>query len=345
MNIEETDEILEAFGLAAATIEPFGNGLVNRTWKVLSPKGNYILQKINDSIFKKPQYIANNIGLIASYLRKNHPDYFFVSPVNTVDGKAIFYREKKGWFRLMPFVEGSLTFDVVDSTKQAYEAARQFGRFTRMLSGFDTGKLKVTVPGFHDLHLRYRQFLKAVHNGSQQKIKESKDLISALIEQKLIVDEYRNLIRNSKFRLRVTHHDTKISNVLFDQDNRGMCVIDLDTVMPGYFLSDVGDMMRTYLSPVGEEETDLEKITIRNEFYEAIVEGYSSEMGEDLTEVEKKSFLFAGKFMIYMQALRFLTDHLNNDIYYGSKYEGHNLIRARNQATLLKHLSRLKAIA
>jgi hypothetical protein len=126
--------------------------------------------------------------------------------------------------------------------------------------------------------------------------------------------------------------------VLFDKNNKGLCVIDLDTVMPGYFISDVGDMMRTYLSPVSEEEKEFEKIIVRNDFFEAIIEGYGGEMNDELTTVEKDYFLFSGKFMIYMQALRFLTDYLNNDIYYGAKYEGHNLIRAKNQLTLLQRI-------
>src|SRR5206468_9716554 len=132
---------------------------------------------------------------------------------------------------------------------------------------------------------------------------------------------------NPLFRQRVTHHDTKISNVLFNEQDKAVCVIDLDTVMPGYFISDVGDMMRTYLSPTSEEEKDFAKINVREEFFEAIVTAYLSEMKGQLTEIEKSHFIYAGKFMIYMQAIRFLTDHLNNDLYYGARYEGHNLIR------------------
>lgn len=136
--------------------------------------------------------------------------------------------------------------------------------------------------------------------------------------------------------LRVIHHDSKINNVLFDRKNNGLCVIDLDTDMPGYFISDVGDMMRTYLSPVDEEEQDLSKIEIREDFFKAIVEGYFEEMGATLSKVEKELFVYAGKFLIYTQAIRFLTDYLNNDSYYGEKYDGHNLTRATNQMLLLE---------
>ncbi|MEZ5027700.1 MAG: hypothetical protein R2765_02815 [Ferruginibacter sp.] len=125
---------------------------------------------------------------------------------------------------------------------------------------------------------------------------------------------------------------------MFDEAGKGLCVIDLDTVMPGYFISDVGDMMRTYLSPVSEEEKDFRKINIRDDFYEAIVKGYYRQMKDELTQTEKKYFFYSGTFMIYMQAIRFLTDYLNNDIYYGAKYPGHNLVRAGNQAVLLQRL-------
>lgn len=331
-------KILRAFNIEGAEVKTFGNGLINRTWKVYAPGGNYILQRINDNVFKQPKDIAYNIRLIADHLQKNHSDYFFIAPVLTNNNDDLVFCREEGWFRLMPFVENSRTFDVVQTPDEAYEAAKQFGRFTKLLSGFDARQLKITIPQFHDLELRYQQFLDAVCNGNPERIKESQTIISELLQHKSIVDEYKNIVRNAQFKLRVTHHDTKISNVLFDQNNRGLCVIDLDTVMPGYFISDVGDMMRTYLSPVSEEEIDFEKVIVRNEFYKAIVEGYNDEMKDELTEVEKNYFLFAGKFMIYMQALRFLTDHLNNDAYYGAKYERHNLVRAENQLVLLRRL-------
>jgi Ser/Thr protein kinase RdoA (MazF antagonist) len=153
-----------------------------------------------------------------------------------------------------------------------------------------------------------------------------------------IVTEYRRIQNDPQFKLRVTHHDTKISNVLFDQWGKGLCVIDLDTVMPGYFISDVGDMMRTYLSPVSEEEKDFTRIQVRDEFYKAIVRGYYTQMKDELTSAEKNHFFYAGQFMIYMQALRFLTDHINEDVYYGARYPGQNLVRAGNQLRLLECL-------
>jgi Ser/Thr protein kinase RdoA (MazF antagonist) len=207
-----------------------------------------------------------------------------------------------------------------------------------LLRGININQLKITIPFFHDLSFRYQQFLTAIDNGNKQRIKESGDLIKRLIKHASITADFEHVNTSPEFRLRVTHHDTKISNVLFNAEEKGMCVIDLDTVMHGYFISDVGDMMRTYLSPANEEEKDFSAIEIREDFYKAIVEGYYNEMEDELTETEKKYFFYAGKFMIYMQAMRFLTDHLNDDEYYGVKYPGHNLVRANNQAVLLQRL-------
>jgi thiamine kinase-like enzyme len=155
------------------------------------------------------------------------------------------------------------------------------------------------------------------------------------------VDVYVSLKADPGFQLRVTHHDTKISNVLFDDRDRGLCVIDLDTVMPGYFISDVGDMIRTYVSPASEEEVDLSAVVVRREFYQAIYDGYMGEMEDVLSGVERGQFGYSGLFLVYMQALRFLTDHLNGDVYYGARYRGHNLNRAANQAALLRRLMEL----
>jgi len=239
---------------------------------------------------------------------------------------------------LIPFVKNSHTIDTVEQPRQAFEAAKKFGEFTRLLAGFPVQHLQITLPDFHNLSLRYKQFCKALQTGNAARLQESKECIRFIEDHKYVVDIYENILHNPSFKVRVTHHDTKISNVLFDHENKGLCVIDLDTVMPGYFISDVGDMMRTYLSPVNEEEKDFSKIEIREEYFKSIWDGYMGEMKDELNEEEKKHFIYGGKFMIYMQAIRFLTDYLNNDIYYGAKYEDQNFVRAGNQITLYNKL-------
>ena len=329
--------VLSEYGLESdlVSIKEYGTGLINRTWKVSSGQQSFILQRINDQVFTSPESISWNLALIADYLKEHAPEYLFIAPIPTKEGKLMVHLEGEGYFRLLPFVAESYTKNVVATTRQAYQAAAGFGKFTRLLSGFNAKKLKPTIPHFHDLSLRYREFLNAVSKGNRKRIAETQDLIHELNAHSGIVSRYEDLISDPGFRLRVTHHDTKISNILFDVNDQAICVIDLDTTMPGYFISDLGDMMRTYLSPVDEEEVEFGKIEIRKEFYEAVVQGYADEMGEVLTPAETMSFGFAGRLMMYMQALRFMTDYLNDDIYYGARYEKHNLVRARNQAILL----------
>ncbi|MBS1744712.1 MAG: aminoglycoside phosphotransferase family protein [Bacteroidetes bacterium] len=332
-------EVLQAFDLNTTTsIVSFGHGLINNTWKVEDGEDSFIVQKINTSIFKQPEFISDNIKAIADYLAEHNPEYFFCTPVSTINGKGIFQASDGSCYRVYPFINRSHTVNVPQNSEEACEAAAMFGRLTKMLRDFPVNTLKITLPDFHNLSLRYKDFINAIQNGNADRINKSSSEISFLKQQKHIVDEYEKMIASPDFKLRVTHHDTKINNVLLDDNGKGICVIDLDTLMPGYFISDVGDMMRTYISPANEEEKDFSKILMREEYFTAIAQGYLSEMIDELSDAEINFFVFSGKFMIYMQALRFLTDYINNDIYYGRKYEDHNFIRASNQIYLLKLL-------
>jgi len=333
------DTILEPFAIniRRRQIAPLSGGLINRTWKISDGPDQYILQRINDAVFKEPEKIDENISRISEYLETHHPGYFFVAPLHDRLGQSLAHHPD-GYFRLMPFVKDSITIDTVTNPEQAYEAAKQFGLFTKLLSGFDAQTLHTTIPDFHNLSLRYAQFQKSLSYGNRERIAETRAVIDTLEEYQWIVNDFEAIKKNSGFSVRVTHHDTKISNVLFDQKGNGICVIDLDTVMPGYFISDVGDMIRTYVSPANEEERSFERISVRVEVFESLIRGYLEFMGDELTGTEKEYIHYSGMFMTYMQALRFLTDYLNNDVYYGSRYDGHNRVRAMNQVHLLNAL-------
>jgi Ser/Thr protein kinase RdoA (MazF antagonist) len=334
------DQALSAYNLDTSEleIEKIHNGLINSTWCIKNSHNYFILQKINHEVFKNPEAIESNIRLIAAYLLKHDPQYLFVAPLRTKSDEGMVEIHGNGYFRLIPFVQESCTITTVEKPQQAFEAARKFGEFTKLLSKFPVQKLQFTIPDFHNLSLRYQQFKEALNTKNKFRLQQSTGLIQFMEDNKNVVNVYENILHNPSFKLRVTHHDTKISNVLFDKENKGLCVIDLDTVMPGYFISDVGDMMRTYLSPVNEEEKDFSKIEVREEYFKSIWDGYMGQMKDELNEEEKRHFIYAGKFMIYMQAIRFLTDYLNNDIYYGSKYEGQNFVRAGNQIALFNKL-------
>lgn len=336
------ESALVEFGIQAnlCRIEPLVSGLINRTWKVKCGKDTFILQQINDNIFKHPFKIADNIKRINIYLNRHNPDYLFVSPLESLAKMELVHLENEGYFRLFPFIVGSHTINVVSSPEQAFEAAFQFGRFTHLLSGFDAGSLNTTIPDFHNLSLRYAQYENSLRTGNPNRIKTAKHLIDELKTYTSILTVFEKIQIDPHIKKRVMHHDTKISNVLFNDSEKGIAVIDLDTVMPGYFISDVGDMMRTYLSPANEEEKDFSKIEIRDDYFRAIVRGYLSNMGDELTEAEQELILYSGQFIIYMQAIRFLADYFNNDTYYGVTYEDNNLVRAGNQITLLKELNK-----
>lgn len=336
--------VLSFFGIESAEIavKPVGSGLIHQTYKLVLPHHSFILQQINQSVFTEPQVLAGNIRIIADHLAGRHPGYRFISPIRSPSGEDI-YCGDRGCYRLFPFVEGTHSIDRVENPAQAREAAIQFGRFSRLLSGLDPRLLQPSIPHFHNLSLRYRQFLESIHTGDAARVGAEEDLLRNLQRHEAIVDQYEAITRNPHFHLRIMHHDCKISNILFDDQEKGICVIDLDTVMPGYFFSDLGDMLRTYLCPVTEEEQDMEKIEVREEVYRAVIEGYHSEMKHVLTREEQAAFFYSGKCMIFMQALRFLTDHFLLDRYYGARYEGHNYYRALNQySLLLRYLEREK---
>ena len=319
------------------SVKSFGDGLINHTWKIISAGREFLLQKINQQVFHRPIDIMENCHRLSDYFLRNYPGYLFVSPLTNNNKQNYVVDAENNYYRLFPFVKNSYSCNEVLKTQLAYEAAKQFGKFTRLLSKFDPSSLHITVPDFHNLTLRQSQFESALQRGNRKRIEESRETISFLATQTDLVETFEKIKLNPEFKLRVIHHDAKINNVLFDIGNdTGLCVIDLDTVMTGYYISDVGDMLRTYLSPVSEEESDFSRISIREEFFQQIVNGYLEEMKSELSLFEIQYFLYAGKFAIYMQAIRFLTDYLNNDLYYSIKYPDHNLRRANNQSVLLK---------
>jgi len=224
--------IFNEFGIEPnAAVKPFGSGLINNTWLIGEREKEFILQRINQNIFKTPLDIATNIHLVCDHFKNQHPSYLFPCPRKTIAGDNMAFIENEGYFRIFPFIKNSHTVDVVSSPSQAYEAAKQFGRFTNLLSGFPVDKLKITLPDFHNLPLRYSQFETAIKEGDKERIKQSAAMISFMKDQQEVVSISEQIRNNPAFKKRVTHHDSKINNVLFDDNNKGLCVVDLDTVM------------------------------------------------------------------------------------------------------------------
>ncbi|QEC53408.1 phosphotransferase family enzyme [Anseongella ginsenosidimutans] len=339
------NQVLDGFGLEDASWEcvEFGSGHINNTYRLTRKQTgeNLLLQRINHFVFKEPEAIAGNMRIAADHLEATDPDYLFLNAVKTKEGKDLWYDEEGFPWRILPFIDNAYSMDEVGEAGQARSAARQFAILTRKLAGLDASLLKPTIPDFHNLELRYRQFREALETAGENRKKEASGEIGQCSNRAHLAEEYSRLIVHPGCKLRIMHHDTKINNVLFDvESGEAKCPIDLDTLMPGYIFSDLGDMVRTYVSPVSEEETDLSKVAVRDEFYEALYDGYLSEMAAELSDFEKQHLSFSGKMLLYMQALRFLTDYLQGDVYYKIHYPGQNLDRSRNQLKLLLELEK-----
>ena len=330
--------IFDQYGWVNATAIPLSQGLINQTFELHSVQGDFILQNINTQVFKDPFAIDHNINAIGQYYNLNRPDQLFTHLVPNLRGETLLEWEGK-YYRAFKKIDG-IGLDVLSTAAQAKAAANQFGQFTASLNEFPIADLKVTIPQFHDLALRYHQFEQALIHGDANRILQAKEAILFLQSHQAYVKQWLHFTGHQDAHLRVTHHDTKISNVLF-KNEAAICVIDLDTTMPGYFISDVGDMCRTYLCPVNEACQDLNLIKVLPERWTAIQEGYLEAMGEFLTNFEKDHFAFSGQSIIYMQALRFLTDFLELDKYYRVERPDQNLDRTNNQIQLLKAFNQL----
>jgi hypothetical protein len=336
--------ICASYGWTNPKLQIIQSGLINKTWKVATTEGDFILQEINTKVFTNPITIDINLQALAEYSTQYLPNYLFVSPIRSKENKSVYIIDNQ-YYRAFYFINKTQSFSTIHSFELAFEAAKQFGYFTYLFKDFHANQLHISIPDFHNLTLRYAQFKVALHNGNATRIQANSILLDEIDSFSSICQRYELFIQHPDAKKRVTHHDTKISNVLFDANNKGVCVIDLDTVMPGYFLSDVGDMIRTYITTVSEEESDFSKIVIQQDFLQAIKKGYYHYMEVELTEFEKQHFLFAGEMMIYMQAIRFLTDYFNDDKYYKINYPEQNLVRAKNQMYLLKALKALPDLA
>jgi Ser/Thr protein kinase RdoA (MazF antagonist) len=333
------ESVLKAFEITpSAVVKPIGSGHINQTFLV-EDKKKYVLQRININVFKEPEIIATNNRIAADFLDKHHPEYLFLKALADHKGSDLVYASDGYPWRLYPLIENTYTVDVLTKTEEAYEAAVGFARLAKNLNNVDIKLFKPTLDRFQDLGWRYEQFEQALENAKPEVLAQAIEQVEQAKLFHYLVDEYKSLIASGSLKARVTHNDTKINNILFDKNTRkAVCVIDLDTLMPGYFIYDLGDMVRTCVSPVSEEEKDITKIAFRREMYDALVDGYLAEMNDFMSVEEKRAIPFSGKMMTYIMALRFLADFLRGNTYYHITYTDQNLVRARNQLYFLSIL-------
>ncbi|HVM90211.1 MAG TPA: phosphotransferase [Puia sp.] len=320
------------------SIEPIGNGLIHQTYKAKNDEKNIVLQAINTTVFKKPEDIVSNYILLYDFLQR-HENGVIPAPVISTDGSFIWKDEENHYWRATQFINNSSSRTIANTEKDAFTVAKSFAGFTRSLMQLDIGKLKEIIPNFHNLSFRYKQFEDAIKTASQERLLKSTHVIAELRQRRKLVEFFELTQNSSNYPDRVMHHDCKISNILFSKTNEEViCPVDLDTVMSGKFFSDLGDMIRSMACTVDENSTEWGKIDIRPVFYKSIIAGYREGIGNIFTEEEKKNIHYAGLILVYMQALRFAADYLNNDVYYKTEYAEQNLSRATNQLILLERL-------
>jgi thiamine kinase-like enzyme len=324
------------------SVLPFGSGHINDTYKVETEGKNYLLQRINHSIFRDVEGLTDNFLKVTGHIREkiSHSNSGQKTlKIHPTKSNSYFHKDIEGnYWRLLDFIQDSSSYDLVENNTIAYEGGKAYGQFVKMLSDFPAETLVETIPQFHDINFRLSNFRNAVKKDTAKRVSKSKkeiDFIEARTnEMKLII----RLGSENKIPLRVTHNDTKINNVLFNKAGKGICVIDLDTVMPGYIHYDFGDSIRTFTNTADEDEPDLFKVEMNPDYYAAFTKGFLEETKAILTEEELNTLAFSAKLMTYIIGLRFFTDYLEGDVYYKTKYPEHNLTRAKTQFKLLESM-------
>jgi Ser/Thr protein kinase RdoA (MazF antagonist) len=337
-------EIKEGVG----AVEHFGMGHINDSYVVKSASDNqpgYLLQRINHHIFKDVPALMNNILLVTDHLKTKlksvpgaNPETEVLTVVKTKDHFSYHHDSLGNYWRVYTYLKNTKSLDIVVNTKQAQECGKALGKFQAMLTDFDTGRLHETIPNFHNVASRLSQYHTALERNQvarKQLVVEEMGFISERIERMCAM---LTLAKEEHLPVRVTHNDTKFNNVLLNQWDRAQCIVDLDTVMPGYVSYDFGDAIRTLINMAAEDEPDLVKIGLNMPIFEAFTKGYLTESVEWLTEGEIKSLSLSVLLFPYMQGVRFLTDYLQGDTYYKTQFPDHNLQRARAQFQLVRKL-------
>jgi thiamine kinase-like enzyme len=323
------------------SIEPLGQGLINQTFKITAAPGlkSFVLQAINSKIFLKPEDILFNYKLVYDTLTDNHESINIPEPIAARNGALLWKDDHDIYWRATAYIANSYSPSIATDENKAFSVANCFAKFTSALSTLQIYQLREIIPGFHNLSFRYEQFESAIKRATVDNLIRSTFIISELRNRKKFVDFYLVTCDSSNYPSRVMHHDCKINNILFEKiSGKMICPVDLDTVMPGKFFSDLGDMLRTMTCPVDENSTDWEKINVRPDFYKATLEGYLSGARNIFQEEELTNIHYSGMLLTYMQCLRFVTDYLLGNIYYRIDYEEQNLNRALNQLMLLKRM-------
>ena len=337
-----TKVVLAAYGFSEnASVRRFGNGHINGTYLIEEQQKRIILQQINRQIFPNTEALISNALAIEHHLlakqRQGEYQLQVLRQQPSCDGEYLIGENQD--LRALQFIDGGRSIEVVENPEQAFAAAFTFGQFAKALSDFDASKLYSVIPNFHNLAMRFAQLEQAIAADAVGRLAACQSLVAECLSAKDLADELKS--GTAKLPVRVCHNDTKINNMLYsDAQQAGIAAIDLDTCMPGYWLFDFGDMVRTCCSPEPEDSLRPELVVIRPEIFKALAQGYLQGLGDDITEAEKQSLLLGAKVMCLMIGVRFLTDYLNGDCYFAVHRPHHNLQRAENQLRLYRDLLR-----
>lgn len=345
---EQLLDILAHFDLSEKVVsaEPFGNGHINDTLKVTNEKGDikYVLQRINHLIFTNVDMLQNNIHTATSHIRKKLEakgetdiDRKVLTFLPTKEGQ-LYYFDGDSYWRVCLFIPNSKSLEEVNP-ELSYEAGKAFGNFQSMLADLPEGALGETIPNFHNMEFRLQQFHEAVAANAAGRLEEMKDLVDEVEKRAKAMCIQEEMYREGKLKKRTNHCDTKVNNMMFDEEtNKVLCVIDLDTVMPGFVLSDIGDFIRTGANTGAEDDENLDRVNVNMDIFKAYTRGYMETAKAFLTPEEIKLLPYGGRLLTYMQTVRFLTDYINGDTYYKIHSPKHNLIRTKAQFKLLQSL-------
>lgn len=327
-------------------VNPLGKGHINDSYKVNSNGNEYVLQRINHHIFKNVPELQDNIFRVTSHIRakleaQGETDIKrkVLSLVPARDGKLYFKDSQGDYWRMMDFISNSKSYDEINP-ELAYRAGMAFGDFQKMLSDLPGGPLFETIPNFHNMEARLETFRASVKANKAGRLsdREVADLVKEVEARAEEMCKAEQLHREGKLPKRTNHCDTKVNNILFDEADQVLCVVDLDTVMPGYVLSDFGDFIRSGANTGTEDDEDLDNVSVDLAIFEGYAKGYLQKSASFLTDTEIENLAFGAKLLTYMQTVRFFTDYIDGDTYYKIAYPDHNLVRTKAQFKLLQSL-------
>lgn len=334
-------ELFNAFQFSGdfISMSAYGNGHINDTYRVITSTNQYIIQRINHYVFKQPHQLMVNYRLVTDYLKTivDDPLRETLTIIPTKDNKDYYVSSEGNYYRAILFIDDCLCLETMTGPEDFYQTGIAFGHFQTQLKDFDANKLYESIPNFHNTPKRLETFKEVLSKASDQRKENAK----AEIEFILSHEKDAHALYEMDLPIRVTHNDTKLNNILFDKETKkALCIIDLDTIMPGFVANDFGDSIRSGATYSKEDEPNLDLVTLDLKLYEAFFKGFVEGAKEILTDKEIRSLPAGAKTITLEQAIRFLTDYLENDIYYKTDYEEHNLVRTRTQIKLVQEMEK-----